>query len=156
MSPEEAAVLKHVAMSKAEVIRETTAGLKVGIPDAPDIAEGVLAGGDAKLNGGVLGVQLKRDGVPVVGSHWVLWGSELLGDVRPRPVLRSLSFSEDTHVAAELAVTALGVFASSEPDASSDTKTLSKEPPSKERLAAAERYARWRYKGYLCKEISGL
>ena len=42
LSPEEAAVLKHVAMSKAEVIRESTAGLKVKIPDAPDIDEMVV------------------------------------------------------------------------------------------------------------------
>jgi len=74
---------------------------------------------------------LKPSEVPVVGTHYVVWGEPAMPHV---VVIGAYKVSENEHV-----------FATCVP--------LQENP---QRQARAEAYARWRYKGYVSGQVSGL
>jgi hypothetical protein len=89
---------------------------------------------------------LRPDELPVVGRHAVTWGSELLNDVRWRRVQRSSHLTENQYVELQVAHSQLLVDLG-----------LKDEPHRGEgRVDRTERYARWRYKGFLSGEIDKL
>jgi len=93
---------------------------------------------------------LKPNERPVVGNHFVVWGSVLLNDIRERPVKRR-AVSEDEYAlkmrreAEELVKRGL-----KDPDPNMDSKY------DRSRADRAEKHARWRYKGFVCGEVASL
>ena len=98
-------------------------------------------------------VELRPDERPVVGKHFVVWGSAAFGDIHERPV-KHHAVSEDEYARkmrreAE-ALVAGGV---KDPD---PAEHLGVEGEPRHRVDRAEKYARWRYKGFVCGEVASL
>lgn len=93
--------------------------------------------------------ELKADELPIIGEHYVVWGSKLLNDIRQRPVTRIAPLTENQYANTQANAAALL------------TKHGTKDPPGgstypPNRETRAETYARWRYQGYLCGQIKTL
>lgn len=93
--------------------------------------------------------KLRPDEIPVPGQHFVVWGSKLLDDIIPRPVRLTASVTENQH-ALEAGAHAQALVDGGLKDPHGGTKYP------RTRKERAEAYARWRYKGFLAGEVSGL
>lgn len=97
-------------------------------------------------------VELPPNAQPVTGIHYVMWGHGSLSMTDRYPVLRSITITESEYV------TRMGEEAQTivdrglkDPDPGPG---LSDVP--KSRRLRAEAYARWRYRGYLAREVASL
>lgn len=139
------------------------------IPDAPDISPA------PKKKGGVPGTlknsianlsELRPDEVPIVGKHFVVWGSVYLSDIRPRPVKKAVKMTEDEHAIREVEHTkVLLSYGLKNPKEWTDPSTRKplmdseRDQPGAvqwDRIDRTEHYARWRYRGYVCGEVVSL
>lgn len=118
--------------------------LKVGM----DVPEGPAGKTPTTL------VELPPSELPTIGLHYVLWGPGTLSMSEPHPVLRSVLLTEERYVQeARLHVDELVSGGLKDPDPGKKLG-MDNVPSSRRERAAA--YARWRYRGYLAREITGL
>lgn len=109
---------------------------------------------------------LGPDELPVVGQHYVVWGSAHLDDIKARPVKKTSRLTENQHAQTEVIHTQLLIsLGLKNPKVWTDPKTgkplldSEREQPGAElwdRVKRTEHYARWHYRGYLVKEIASL
>lgn len=153
---------KWISKAKAKDLPDTfidglsTSGMsdvdKERVVDEIEVEPGLLSAPAAipDLPNGIL-VELRPDELPVIGRHFVVWGSEFLNDIRERPVRRTSQEVENVYAwrirdeAQQLVDMGL-----KDPD-----PRLPDRYP-RHRCDRAEKYARWRYRGFVAGEIAGL
>lgn len=131
----------------------------------PSKAAPVISDAEKPDTVGVSGLALLRaNEIPVAGQHKVVWGSAHLDDIWERPVRKTYPLTEDEHAEREIEHTKVLLRRglknpvtwtdpiTGKPGVGSDFPGAEKW----DRVRRTEHYARWRYKGYACGEISGL
>lgn len=107
--------------------------------DAPEVKE-------APTVEGVILAKLGPNELPVVGKHYVLWGSSLMNDLRGRPVTVKAHVTLNEYVAAAVEHTQLLVGEGLKNPMFQD----------KDRIERTRLNAKWRYLGFICGQIDAL
>lgn len=162
MSPKPDWIPEDATRAEEELLRKKVSvgppkDLKIRVPDSPDIAPEPETAGERPL------ALLRPDELPVVGRHFVVWGSVLLDDIRERPVRKASRSTEDEYarqmVAEAHKLVDMGL---KNPRVRTDPKTRKALMDSEDggevwdRMDRANAYARWRYQGYVCGEVHSL
>jgi hypothetical protein len=135
------------------------------IPDAPDVSGAPKSKTPGTYKNRIEGLtQLQPDELPVVGRHFVIWGSAHLDDVKARPVKRAYLITEEAHAAREVEHTKVLLnHGLKNPVEWTNPRTgapgVDPSTPGAERwdrVRRTEHYARWRYRGYLAGEVASL
>lgn len=134
------------AKLREHVVRGSEIDLTPKIPNAPDLSEAPKERLKEEPEPVTGLVELKVNEEPVIGKHFVVWGSNFLQDIRERPVRRTAPVTEAEYVGGEVAHTKRLL----------EYKLKNPMYKRQDRVARTRAYAGWRYRGYVAGEIVSL